>query len=313
MMTTRKKNAGMIMTALFTQFTMTMATAQQVLPLYEGSIPNSRPVKDEEKSEVREAAKILVISQVTRPTLTVWLPPKGKANGSAIVVCPGGGYGIIAGGHEGIDIAKRLNAAGITAFVLKYRLPSDLSMIDKEYGPIQDAQRAIQLAREHAGQWMVDPARIGIMGFSAGGHLASTAGTHFSRAYIPNPNGTSLRPDFMVLLYPVISFSDSIGHIGSRDNLLGKNPSPEKIQAYSNELQVTAQTPPTFLVHAGDDDGVKVQNSLWFYDALQRHGVPAELHIYPRGGHGFGLHNPTTPDQWFDRMVNWMTGSGWIK
>ena len=292
---------------------MVNVKAQQVLPLYEDSIPNSRPVTDEEKSEMNETGKILVISKVTRPTLTVFLPPKGRANGTAIVICPGGGYGIIAAGHEGSDVAKKLNEAGIAAFVLKYRIPNDDAMIDKEYGPIEDAQRSIQLVRQHAEQWALDPGRIGIMGFSAGGHLASTAGTHFNRTYIENKKGINLRPDFMVLLYPVISFSDSIGHRGSRDNLLGKNPSPEKIREYSNELQVTPQTPPCFLVHAGNDDAVKVQNSLYFYEALQRNGVSAELHVYPKGGHGFGLHNPTTKDQWLDRLENWMDANGWLK
>jgi acetyl esterase/lipase len=290
---------------------MAKAKAQQILLLYEDSIPNSRPVKNEESSKMD--GKILVINKVTRPTLTVFLPSKEQANGTAVVICPGGGYGIIAAGHEGADVAKRLNQAGIAAFVLKYRIPNDEAMINKEYGPIEDAQRAIQLVREHAKQWDLNPGRIGIMGFSAGGHLASTAGTHFNKTYIENQRGTSLRPDFMILLYPVISFSDSIGHRGSRDNLLGKNPSPEKTREYSNELQVTPQTPPCFLVHAGNDDGVKVQNSLYFYDALQRNGVPAELHVYPKGGHGFGLNNPTTKDQWMDRLKNWLDANGWLK
>ena len=269
-----------------------------------------RPVTDEEST--RMDGKILVISKVTRPTLTVYLPPKDRATGTGIVVCPGGGYGIIAAGHEGSDVAKRLNEAGIAAFVLKYRLPDEQSMVDKEVGPIEDAQRAIQLVRQHATQWGLTPGRLGIMGFSAGGHLASTAGTHFNKTYIENRGGISLRPDFMVLVYPVISFSDSIGHIGSRNNLLGKKPSPEKIREYSNELQVTPQTPPCFLVHAGDDGAVKVQNTLYFYEALQRNGVNAELHVYPKGGHGFGMNNPTTKDQWPDRLLNWLDSNGWL-
>jgi acetyl esterase/lipase len=290
---------------------MMNAKAQQVLPLYDDSIPNSRPVMDEEKSVME--GKILVISKVTRPTLTVFLPPKAKATGTGIVICPGGGYSIVAAGHEGADVAKKLNEAGIAAFVLKYRIPDEHTMIDKEVGPLEDAQRAIQLVRQHAAQWGIAPGRLGIMGFSAGGHLASTAGTHFDKTYIENKSGANLRPDFMILLYPVISFSDSIGHTGSRNNLLGKNPSPEKIREYSNELRVTPQTPPCFLVHAGDDNAVKVQNSLYFYEALQRNGVSAELHIYPKGGHGFGLHNPTTKDQWPDRLLNWLDSNGWLK
>ena len=145
------------------------------------------------------------------------------------------------------------------------------------------------------------------MGFSAGGHLASTAGEqHFDKALIENKNNTSLRPDFMILIYPVISFSDSIGHGGSRDNLLGKNPSPEKIKEYSNELQVTEKTPPAFLVHAGNDDAVKVQNSIDFYEVEQKNKIPAEIHVYPKGGHGFGMNNPTTKDKWMERLKNWI-------
>jgi acetyl esterase/lipase len=146
---------------------------------------------------------------------------------------------------------------------------------------------------------------VGILGFSAGGHLASTAGTHFGKAVIDNKDNISLRPDFMVLLYPVISFSDSIGHRGSRDNLIGRNPPAPLIQEYSNELQVTAQTPPVFIVHAEDDKTVPVANSIHFYESLLHNKVPAELHLYPKGGHGFGLHNPTTKDQWAERMQNW--------
>lgn len=279
--------------------------------MYDDSIPNSRPSKNEETTKMD--GRILVISKVTRPTLTVFLPPKDRATGTAILVCPGGGYGIVAAGHEGTDIAKRLNEDGITAFVLKYRIPNDQTMIDKEIGPLQDAQRAIQLIRLHAAQWGVKPGRLGIMGFSAGGHLASTAGTHFNKAYVENHSNANLRPDFMVLLYPVISFSDSTGHRGSRDNLIGKTPSMAKIREYSNELQVSPQTPPAFLVHAGDDNVVKVQNSIDFYEALQRNGVPAELHIYPKGGHGFGLDNPTTKDQWMDRLLNWLSAGGLLE
>jgi acetyl esterase/lipase len=147
------------------------------------------------------------------------------------------------------------------------------------------------------------------MGFSAGGHLASTAGTHFTKSVIENKANTSLRPDFMILLYPVISFNDSIAHIGSRKQLIGLHPAADKIREYSNELQVTSQTPPTFLVHAGDDVTVKVQNSIDFYLALLKNKVPAEMHIYPKGGHGFGMENPTTSDRWMDRLANWLNSS----
>lgn len=288
-----------------------MTTAQQTIFLYENKIPNSKPVKIKENQELGKDG-ILRISNVTSPTLTVF-KPNTKANGTAVIICPGGGYGIIAFGHEGTDVVKILNKWGVTVFVLKYRLPNDLSMDDKNIGPLQDVQRAIQMVRQDAQKWHVNPKKIGVMGFSAGGHLVSTAGTHFNKEFIENKEGTNLRPDFLMLIYPVISFTDNIGHIGSRNALLGENPSLEKIIDYSNELQVTEETPTSFLVHCSDDDAVKVQNSLSFYEALQKNKVPSELHIYEKGGHGFGMNNPTTKDKWMDRLKNWMDGNGWFE
>jgi acetyl esterase/lipase len=218
-----------------------------------------------------------------------------------------------AAGHEGIDVAKRFNEMGVTAFLLKYRLPSDVTMINKEIGPVQDAQRAIQLVREHAKEWGIDKNRVGIIGFSAGGHLASTAGTHFNHAYIKVGKKVNLRPDFMILIYPVISFADSITHMGSRDNLLGKDPSPERKMAFSNELQVNKKTPPTYLVHAEDDSTVKVQNMLLFATALQKYKVPFDFYLYEKGGHGFGLNNATSDVKWMDLVQEWMGKNGWLK
>jgi acetyl esterase/lipase len=284
--------------------------SQQVIKLYEGEIPNSKPSADTEKW-VEDG--IMRVSEITRPTLTVFLPPKEKASGAAVIICPGGGYWINAINHEGIDVAKKFNALGVAAFVLKYRIPNEATMVNKEIGPLQDAQRAVQMVRERAAEWNVNPNRIGIMGFSAGGHLASTAGTHFDKSHIDNPKGTSLRPDFMVLIYPVISFRDEVGHSGSRNQLIGTNPAKEKIKLYSNELQVNTTTPPTFLVHASNDEAVKSENSIVFYQALIRNKVPAELHIYQSGGHGFGMNNKTTTDNWMDRLKNWMETNGWLK
>jgi acetyl esterase/lipase len=291
-----------------------MTQAQQAMPLYGSSpIPNSRPVADRETDDSSGNPVRHSLSLVSRPTLTVYLPPADMRNGTAVVVCPGGGYVHLAFTHEGTDVCKWLNSLGITAFLLKYRLPSDETMIDKTIGPLQDAQQAILTVRSRAAEWGVDTGRIGIMGFSAGGHLASTAGTHFSHVVIPDAAGVSVRPNFMVLLYPVISFDDSTGHRGSRDNLLGKNPSAQAILEYSNQLQVTDRTPPGFIVHAEDDKTVQVINSISFYEALVRHHVPSEMHIFPKGGHGFGMHNPTTTDQWPDRLAEWMKANGWIK
>jgi acetyl esterase/lipase len=289
-----------------------ISTSQTVIPLYPDSIPNSKAVPDEEKQETNTNGRIS-ITKVSRPALTVYLPPKEKANGAAIIVVPGGGYRMEASTHEGSDVAKRFNEMGVAAFVLKYRLPSDETMINKEIGPVQDAQRAIQMVREKAKEWGIDKDRVGIIGFSAGGHLASTAGTHFNHAYINVGRKVNLRPDFMILIYPVISFADSITHMGSRENLLGKDPSPEKKAAFSNELQVSKKTPPTYLVHAEDDKTVKVQNMLLFAAALQKYKVPFDFYLYEKGGHGFGLNNPTSDVKWIDLVQEWLEKNGWFK
>lgn len=300
------KKTGLVAAAI--SLTLT-AMSQTIVPLYD-QIPNSKPLRDRESTAVTDG--ILRISKVSVPTLTVYKPAKPSDRKTAVIICPGGGYAILAASHEGSDVARVFNDWGITAFVLKYRLPDDSIMVDKSIGPLQDAQRALQLVREHAAEWGVDPGRIGIMGFSAGGHLASTASTHFNTAYIDNPKNISLRPDFSILVYPVISFADSLVHLGSRNNLLGKTPSAAQITAFSNERQVTEQTPPAFLVHAADDGGVKVENSLYYYQALLRKKVMSELHVYPHGGHGFGLHNKTTPDNWIERLQHWLQASGWL-
>jgi acetyl esterase/lipase len=286
-------------------------SSQEVIPLYPGKIPNSKPGANNERSETSDG--ILIISKVSEPSLTIFLPPKEKSTGTAVIICPGGGYWIIAAGHEGNDVAKKFNEEGVAAFVLKYRIPNNETMVEKEIGPLQDAQRAIQLVRQNARKWKIRKNKIGIMGFSAGGHLASTAGTHFEKSYIDNKKHISLRPDFMILIYPVISFSDSIGHLGSRDQLIGKNASADKINEYSNELHVTANTPPAFLVHSKNDSGVSWKNSMSFLHALQQKNVPAEIYLYENGGHGFGMNNPTSNVKWMDKVLLWMERNGWLK
>jgi acetyl esterase/lipase len=282
----------------------TMVSAQEYMPLYSDKVPNSIPVPEREKSET--TGGILRMSKVSNPGLTIYLPPTETATGDAVIIYPGGGYSILAIAHEGYDVAKRLNQAGIAAFVVKYRIPDDSTMVDKTIGPLQDAQRAIQLVRENATKWNIRPNRIGIMGFSAGGHLAATAGTHFGKSYIENPNKTSLRPDFMVLVYPVVSFNDSLAHGGSKNNLLGKNADAKMIAEFSNELHVTAKTPPTFLVHAKDDKGVPYTNSTVFAAQLKQKGVPAEVYLYEGGGHGFGLNNKNSDVQWITLVEKWI-------
>jgi acetyl esterase/lipase len=289
--------------------TAAIAFSQQEMPLYDGQIPNSRPSANEETTEINDDS-ILITRKVSQPTIAYY--PAAGPNRTAVIICPGGGYGILAADHEGAQVAKKFNEMGVTAFVLKYRIPDDRTMENREIGPLQDAQRAIQFVRSNADSFKINPRRIGIMGFSAGGHLASTAGTHFKKAYISNPDGISLRPDFMILVYPVISFKDSVGHMGSREQLIGKTPSPEKIREYSNELNVTKETPPTFLVHA-KDDFVKVANTTLFAAALKKNKVPFETLIYEAGGHGYGMYNPKSPILWMDRVKRWFNKNKWIE
>lgn len=284
----------------------TFVHGQPVIPLYDGEIPNSRP-GDMTETSTTDNIGITRVTGVSVPTLTVYLPEKKtEFDGTAVVICPGGAYTILAIDHEGHEVARLLAANGIAAFVLKYRLPKDEIMADKRIGPLQDAQRAIQLVRERAAEWGIDPDRIGIAGFSAGGHLASTASTHFDHVLIPNPKGTSLRPDFSLLIYPVISMADSITHKGSQTNLLGEQPSAEDKIRFSNDRQVKASTPPAFVVHATDDTAVPIANSEAYVSALKSVGVDATLLTYPQGGHGFGLNNRTTADRWFDHFLEWL-------
>lgn len=253
------------------------------------------------------------IANVNESTLTVFLPEKPAENRPAIIICPGGGYRILAIDKEGYAVAKRLNESGVAAIVLKYRLPADKPPPDEGVvpAPIQDVQRAIRLTRARAAEWKIDPDRIGVMGFSAGGHVASTAATRFDSGDPSAPQGSaerqSSRPDFAVLLYPVVSMKDAPAHKGSRHNLLGPKPSPAQIQRYSGELHVTEKTPPLFIVHAKDDKGVVVENSTNLAAAAKQANVPHELVLFETGGHGFGLGAPDSENAaWFDRMLKWM-------
>ena len=283
--------------------------AQKEIPLYNSKIPNSKAPRNELKVTYNKEADGLVYN-VSDPTITVFLPAAETANGTAVIVCPGGGYHLLVIDREGSAIAREFNKRGVAAFVLKYRLPDDRIMTDRSIGPLQDAQRALQAVREGAADWNINPDKIGIMGFSAGGHLASAAGTHFEKSLIENKRNTSLRPDFMILVYPVISLSDSLCHPGSREYLLGKNPSAEQIRFFSSNLNVSKTTPPSFLILAGDDSVVNPENSLIFYKALRRNGVSAEMHIYETGEHGF-LKNPPF-EEWFGRCCFWMKSNGWL-
>jgi acetyl esterase/lipase len=247
-----------------------------------------------------------------KPTLTVYLPPEDRATGTAVVVCPGGGYGGLALDHEGKQPAEWLNHLGVAAFILKYRVAPY-----RHPAPLQDAQRALRTVRARAREWHIDPQRIGIWGFSAGGHLASTAGTHFDDGK-PNADDpverVGCRPDFLILCYPVITMMGPPTHGGSRHNLLGDHPDEALVENLSNDRQVTARTPPTFLFHTDADKGVLPENSVLFYLALRKAGVPAELHIYANGPHGVGLA-PKDPvlSSWPDRLRDWLDGRGLMK
>ena len=279
--------------------------AQDFLPLYPAGIPNSKPVANKQKAN-KGADGIERISDVSVPTYRFFPAPASKNPQSCVVICPGGGYRILASSHEGYDIAAKFNEIGVSALVLYYRLPADSAQVEKKYAPLQDAQAAIALVRANAAKWNVDPAKVGIMGFSAGGHLAATASTHFNKDYTGSLSGANLRPDFSILLYPVISMRP-FGHGGSKQSLLGKNPTEEELALFSNEEQVTAQTPKAFIVHASDDNAVPLKNSLLYAERLTANKVPVDLHVYAKGGHGFGLNNKTTSgDLWFDRLIAWM-------
>ncbi|MBS1531473.1 MAG: alpha/beta hydrolase [Bacteroidetes bacterium] len=301
------KNICLLLTSAML-LSSTLFAQQKPIPLYPNGVPNSKPTPAT-YVEKTDTAQNYWITDVSVPAITPYFPEKGRATGTAILVFPGGSYAGLASNHEGRLIAEEFNKIGVTAFVVKYRLPSDLIMMDKSIGPLQDAQRAIQFIREHASEYGIDPHKIGIIGFSAGGHLASTLDTHYQQALIDNPKKISLRPDFAMLIYPVISFGPE-AHAGSRENLIGKNPSQQQVDLYSNEKQITSDTPPTFLVHAADDDVVPVQNSIMFYEALIQHKVKAELRTFQEGGHGFGLENPRSPEHWFDWAASWLRGNG---
>ena len=252
------------------------------------------------------------VRNVSEAEIYVFLPAKEINTGCAVVICPGGGYGMEAMDHEGYDMAKWLAGKGVAGIVLKYRLPNGHHQI-----PSEDARRALRIVRMHAAEWGIQENKIGIAGSSAGGHLASTTGTRFDKG---NPDATdpvekvSCRPDFMLLLYPVITMKEEFTHQGSRNNLIGKGLDQNLVKQYSNELHVTPDTPPTFLVLADNDTGVVPRNSIEFYTALKANKVPAEMHIFDKGGHGFGMRKNNIPaDHWPELFVDWLKSIGFIK
>lgn len=293
---------SMVLAILLPQITL----SQEIIKLWpDGAIPNAiSGTQITEKSET-DANGILRISNVSIPTITAYIPAKDKATGAAIMICPGGGYSILAASHEGADVARWFNEMGVAAFVLKYRLPNPASMTNQQEVPLLDAMQGMTLIRKNAVRYGIDPNKIGVMGFSAGGHLASTLATHYNKG----PKASELaKPNFTILLYPVITFGEK-AHAGSRTNLLGTlASSPEMVAFYSNELQVTNQTSPTFLVHSEDDKAVPVENSINYYLACLKNGVPAEMHLYPTGGHGYGFRTAK-----FGSLTTWPeTCKAWL-
>jgi len=278
------------------------------MELYKGKVPNSINALNKENT-VTGTDGVMRVAKVSVPSITMFKPV--QQNGMAVIICPGGGYTYLSWNKEGTKIAEEFNKWGITAFVLRYRLPDDTTMIDKSVAPLQDAQQAVRLVRSNATEWGINRSQVGIMGFSAGGHVASTAATHFTfKADSKNADTISVRPDFAILIYPVISFDTSFGHKGSRNKLIGTNPTPDQTAFFSNELQVTSATPPIFLVHTADDKTVPVENSIRFYQACIKNKVSVEMHLYPKGGHGFGMNNTTTADSWMERLKNWLAELG---
>ncbi len=300
---------------LFLLFVFHLGFSQKmIIPLYESKVPGLKSeVTISETNVSTQNDGIIRLRNIVNPTLTVFTP-KNKVSDAAVVICPGGGYYILAWDYEGTKLGEWFAQRGVTAFVLKYRLPQPELFENSEIRPLQDVQQAFRLIRKDAEKYKINSNKIGIMGFSAGGHLAATASTHFySQIGEITDEKISVRPDFSILIYPVISFSDKFGHTGSRDNLIGKNPSFEKIEQYSNELLVKSDTPPSFLVHAFDD-WVNVENSISYFKALKNKGVPSELHLYDSGGHGFSLKNTTKGPvaDWYKRLEEWMKWKGWM-
>jgi acetyl esterase/lipase len=247
------------------------------------------------------AQQVIPLREEGGSTITAYLPANDKATGTAILVIPGGGYGGLATDTEGTPIANAFAERGIAAFVLKYRLPDKDSTANKSTGPLMDAEQAMKIIKEGAKTWGYDPNSVGVIGFSAGGHLAATLGTQFNKNLFDNPNSTSLRPAFMILVYPVISMANPLAEGGSRYNLLGEKPAAEQISWFSPEQNISWQTPPTYLTHTADDGIVKVENSIVMYQALIKEKVKAELHLYPTGDHGFIQRLPV--NEWIDPML----------
>lgn len=302
-----QKNKSNIICVTLIIFMQLLQSQNSEFLVWENEIPGSKSLSD--YTEINDI-KTDQLSKVTNPTLTVFIPE--KPNGTSILICPGGGYAYLAIKKEGYKVAQWLNTLGIMAFVLKYRLPSDDIMNDKSIGPLQDAQEAMRFIRRHAEKWYLNTNKVGVIGFSAGGHLASTLSTHYNDLVYKENDSISAKPDFSILVYPVISMDEKIAHKGSRNRLLGTNPSIALIEKFSNEKQIDSLTSPAFLVHASNDQGVPVENSLAYYLALKNNNVSAEIHLYQDGQHGFGLGKTGTSQYWTQQCERWLRTNKYI-
>jgi acetyl esterase/lipase len=282
----------------------------KLIKVWTGKIPGAIENASVKEDTLRLENGGLRIRNVVDPTLTVYFPPKEKANGAAVIICPGGGYVRLSIDHEGENVAKWFNEFGVTGIVLKYRLPNSAIMKNKSIGPLQDVQEAIRTARRNAKEWGINPTKIGVMGFSAGGHLAATASTLFNDK-VYGTDTTSARPDFSILVYAVMSMDVLISHSGSHNNLIGEDADQKLVDHFSADLQVTKATPPAFLVHAADDKTVPVQNTINYFFAMKKLELPVEMHIYEKGGHGFGLaKNRGTESNWPEACKTWLKVRG---
>lgn len=290
----------------FSLLTMT-AMAQKTVPLY-SKIPNLKPSCDKKEYAPVQGE----VGDVIEPTLTEFIPSNINPAKTAILILPGGGYTHLAMEKEGFAIARRFNELGVAAFVLKYRMPLASCFENSSFVPLQDAQQALLMIRQQANKLGIDPENIGVIGFSAGGHLASTLLTHADTSLVDNKN-ISLLPSWGVLGYPVVDMDMQYTHRGSRENLLGKNPTVQQCDYFSAQKRVNSSTPPCFLFHAQDDGVVNVMNSLQYYEAMTRNKVKGELFISEKGGHGFGLYNKTTKEDWFEILADWLRQNRWIQ
>lgn len=305
----RNTQSALLLVAMMTL--MATTTSAQFSPLYgKGKIPNHTGAPNNETEATTNG--VLRISAVSSPSYRFFSAGDNGGDKPCIVVCPGGGYSVLALAKEGTGIAEYFNKLGMHVMVLKYRIPAASHQLDKKYAPLQDAQQAIYLARKNARKWGIDPAKVGVIGFSAGGHVASSLAVHYNDVKIKNRGKLSLRPDFQVLVYPVISFGQ-YAHGGSKRNLLAPDTSAALIRYFSSELQVSATSPKAFIVHAKDDVSVPVENAIIYHENLKSAGVPSELFLYEKGGHGFGMHNKMSDIEWTDLLAKWLKNSGIVQ